>query len=113
VDILLSGNPFFAHVKQRHAETTRIAESLIMCVTVQGLILLKLYALPGLFDRGDFLGVGLNETDVGALVFAYRPNMDELLGQLAWFLGEFDLHTVRDAVDNIERLVARFDARNG
>lgn len=113
VDILLSGNPFFAYVKQRHAEATRIAESLIACVTVEGLILLKLHALPRLFDRGDFLGVGMNETDVSALVFIYRPNMDELLGQLGGFLGARDLQTVRDGVDNIERLIERFDSRIG
>src|ERR1051326_4637583 len=47
VDVLLTSNPLFDEVRNSHTTRQRFVEEDIPCATVEGLILLKLYALPG------------------------------------------------------------------
>ena len=46
IDFLLTRNPFFAMVQRRYATIRPFRERDIPCATVEGLLLLKLYALP-------------------------------------------------------------------
>jgi len=46
VDVFLTSNALFDQVRQRFTTTQRFVEQDIPCATVEGLILLKLYALP-------------------------------------------------------------------
>lgn len=46
---------------------------------MEGLLLLKLYALPSLYRQGSFAHASVYETDIAALMYAYRPDMDGLL----------------------------------
>ena len=87
VDLLLAGNALFDEV-MRHYRTTRpFAEREIPCATVEGLLLLKLYALPSLYRQGNFARVGLYENDIATLLQAYRPAVEPLLDELARHLG--------------------------
>ena len=72
IDFLLTRNPFFAMVQRRYATIKPFRERDIPCATVEGLLLLKLYALPSLYRQGNFARVGLYENDIATLMHDYR-----------------------------------------
>jgi hypothetical protein len=110
IDFLLTRNRLFDAVHKRFATSLRFVEREIPCATVEGLLLLKLYALPSLYRQGNFARVGLYESDIALLIQAYRPVMMPLFGELEKHLLESDLESVRQIVAEIEQRIARFDA---
>lgn len=86
VDVLLTSNPVFEEVRKCHAVMQRFVEQDIPCATVEGLILLKLYALPSLYRQGNFIRVGLYENDVATLIQTYSPSIEPLLDRLPSYL---------------------------
>jgi hypothetical protein len=46
IDILLTKNPLFAKVAEKYTTTKQFMDRTIRCATGEGLILLKLFALP-------------------------------------------------------------------
>lgn len=109
IDILLTRNPLFAFVRQQHASPAVYAESTITTATVEGLILLKLYALPSLYRQGDFARVGIYENDVATLLHAYRPNVEALLIELEPFVNTSDLQEIREIVKDLQTRFSRFE----
>jgi hypothetical protein len=61
IDILLSRNPLFKRVQQKYSKVQLFFDQEIPLVTVEGLILLKLYALPSLYRQGNFYRVSICE----------------------------------------------------
>jgi hypothetical protein len=112
VDLLLTGNPLFDEVRRRHRTIRPFVEREIPCATVEGLLLLKLYALPSLYREGNFARVGLYENDVATLLYAYKPAIEPLLAELARHLGATDLEAVRAVVADLERRIERFEGRS-
>ncbi len=108
VDMLLTANPLFEEVGKRHATSVRFAEREVPCATVEGLLLLKLYALPSLYRQGNFARVGLYENDVATLIQVYDPDLEPILGKLSRHLGADDLAAVRDIVSEIRGRIERF-----
>ncbi len=111
LDFLLTRNRLFDAVRKRYATSLRFVEREIPCATVEGLLLLKLYALPSLYRQGNFARVGLYESDIALLLQAYRPVMAPLFSELEKHLLASDLESVRQIVAEIEQRIARFDAR--
>ncbi|MBI4770660.1 MAG: hypothetical protein HY784_09710 [Chloroflexi bacterium] len=109
IDLLLTRNRLFEQVLRRYAAPRRFAGRELPCATVEGLLLLKLYALPSLYREGSFARVGLYENDIATLMHAYRPAMEPLFGELAWHLSETDLAEVRSIVAEIRARMERFD----
>src|SRR5262249_54041909 len=91
IDFLLTCNPFFAMVQRRYAAIKPFRERDILCATVEGLLLLKLYALPSLYRQGNFACVGLYENDIATLMHDYRPNLDPLFEELEPHLSASDI----------------------
>lgn len=108
LDILLTTNRLFAHVQNTHTEPRTFAEQTIMTATVEGLILLKLYALPSLYRQGDFVKVGIYENDVATLLRAYRPDVEGLLDELKPFVNNADMQEIRDIVADLQARFSRF-----
>lgn len=108
IDILLTDNPLFASVQRQYATTQAFVERGIRCASVEGLIILKLYALPSLYRQGNFARVGLYENDVATLLYAYRPNLDKLFDELEKHLSRSDMATLRQLVAEIEQRIQRF-----
>lgn len=109
VDLLLTRNLLFDKVRQRYATTGRFVErDDVPCATVEGLLLLKLYALPSLYRQGNFARVGLYENDVATLMQAYRPALEPLLTELSHHLSSSDLATIRDSMTEIQGRIERF-----
>jgi len=108
VDILLTRNPLFESVRLRYATRQPFAEQEIPCATVEGLLLLKLYALPSLYRQGSFARVGLYESDIATLIHDYQPQLEPLFDELARHLSHTDLAAVRDVVADIQQRIQRF-----
>lgn len=113
IDLLLTCNRLFERVWRRHGATRQFAEQAIVCATVEGLLLLKLYALPSLYRQGDFARVAVYETDVATLIEAYQSPVAPLLAELTDHLSATDLATLRDILAEIEQRIARFERGGG
>jgi hypothetical protein len=108
IDILLTSNSLFARVQQNYAARQQFAEHEIPCATVEGLLLLKLYALPSLYRQGNFARVGLYENDIATLLHDYQPNLEPLFEELASYVSETDLISLREIVAEIQQRIQRF-----
>jgi hypothetical protein len=108
IDFLLTRNPFFAMVQRRYATIKPFRERDMPCATVEGLLLLKLYALPSLYRQGNFARVGLYENDIATLMHDYRPDLGPLFEELEPHLSASDITTLRDIVADIRHRIERF-----
>jgi hypothetical protein len=111
VDVLLTTNPLFDQVRRRYTTTQHFVEQDIPCATVEGLILLKLYALPSLYRQGNFTRVGLYENDIATLLQAHNPPIEPLLEELSPHLSESDKAQVMQIVTEIQQRIGRFEER--
>ncbi len=111
IDLLLTSNPLFEIATQRYATTRAFVEREIPCATVEGLILLKLYALPSLYRQGNLVRAALYETDILTLIHGYRPALEPLFQELAPHVSATDLTALRKLVAEIEARIARFGER--
>jgi hypothetical protein len=112
IDILLTRNPLFAKVQRKYTATREFVGQTITCATVEGLILLKLYALPSLYRSGDFARVGIYENDVATLIQQYQPALSPLLAELKQYLNESDMNEILGIVADIQRRISRFEQKN-
>ena len=108
IDLRLTRNPLFDKVKRDYATTRQFVEQAIPCATVEGLLLLKMYALPSLYRQGSFARVGIYENDIATLMQLYQPDLKPLFTELSQHLGATDLKAVREIVAEIEQRIARF-----
>ena len=108
IDILLTRNPLFEEVRLSYSTEKQFMERKIRCATVEGLILLKLYALPSLYRQGSFAQVGLYENDVATLIYGYRPSLEPLFNELNKHLGKTDIQEVHKIVVEIQERIERF-----
>jgi hypothetical protein len=108
IDILLTRNRLFERVRRQYATLQHFVEQDIACASVEGLLLLKLYALPSLYRQGNFARVGVYENDIATLMYSYQTNLVSLFGELASYLNDTDLAAVREIVGEIEQRIERF-----
>ena len=108
IDILLTQNPLFKRVHSKFSTNQRFLERTIPIVTVEGLLLLKLYALPSLYRQGNFARVGIYENDIATLLHYYQSDMTMLLAELAKYTNEIDLAEIKSIVADIQNRIARF-----
>ena len=108
IDILLTENPLFAAVEKNYTTTRQFMDRSIRCATVEGLLLLKLFALPSLYRQGSFERVGIYENDVAALMYAFKPDMESLLTELSKHFNETDMAEARKIVADVEARIQRF-----
>jgi hypothetical protein len=109
VDVLLTANALFAEVQQGFCTTHRFAELDVPTATPEGLVLLKLYALPSLYRQGWFDRVTVYESDIASLLQRHKPPVEPLLQRLQPHLEAGDLHELRGIVRDIEARIARFE----
>lgn len=108
IDFLLTKNPVFARVQRRYTTTQQFLEQDIVSATVEGLLLLKLYALPSLYRQNNFARVGLYENDVATLLYYYKPKMAALERELARYVQAADLQAIQAILKDIQTRIARF-----
>lgn len=109
VDVLLTDNALFAEVQQGFKTTHRFAELEVSTATPEGLVLLKLYALPSLYRQGWFDRVSVYESDIASLLQRHRPAVEPLLQRLQRHMEACDLRELRGILRDIEARIARFE----
>jgi len=108
IDILLTKNPLFDKVAKEHSIEKQFMDRKIHCATVEGLILLKLFALPSLYRQGGFERVGIYENDIATLMNAFDPKTEPLLQELSKHLNETDMQEARSILMDIQARIQRF-----
>ena len=108
IDILLTKNPLFDMVAKKYSTEKQFLDRKIRCATVDGLILLKLFALPSLYRQGSFERVGIYENDIATLMYAFSPKMEPLFVELKKHLNETDMDEAHRIVADIETRIQRF-----
>ncbi len=108
IDILLTKNPLFDKVAKKYSTEKQFLDRRLRCATVEGLLLLKLFALPSLYRQGSFERVGIYENDIATLLNAFNPKMEPLLEELTHHLNETDVSEVRTILADIEGRIQRF-----
>jgi hypothetical protein len=78
VDLLFTFNPLFKTVAEKFATVHSFAELKVPAVTVQGLIVLKLYALPSLYRQFQMDRAALYENDITMLLANHSPVVEPL-----------------------------------
>jgi hypothetical protein len=120
VDLLLTNNSLFKLVCDHYATERQFGDRIIRCATVEGLLLLKFFALPSLYCQGQFNKVTIYENDITQLLLNYTVDLSEILKILANYVISTDLEelqtTANDIQSRIQRLYAqrnRFEANEG
>ena len=108
IDVLLTRNPLFEKVAKMYSVEKQFLDRTIRCATVEGLLLLKLFALPSLYRQGSFERVGVYENDIAILIHAFNPDLKPLLAELSNHLNETDMNEARNILDEIEGRIHRF-----
>jgi hypothetical protein len=108
IDFLLTRNPLFARVQRAYTASQQFLEQEIVSATVEGLVLLKLYALPSLYRQGNFARVGLYENDIATLLYYHQPDLKAIEDELATFVSPSDHEVIRDALAEITKRITRF-----
>ena len=108
IDILLTANHLFEKVRRGYATERHFLEQDITTATVEGLLLLKLYALPSLYRQGSFARVGIYENDIATLLHDYSVDVEKLYPELSSHLSTTDMAEVRGIVAEIQQRIARF-----
>jgi len=107
VDLLFTFNPVFKMVAEKFATRHRFAELEIPTVTVEGLVVLKLYALPSLYRQFDWDRIYLYEGDIKLLLARHKPKVEPLFKLLEPHLLATDLAELRKIVSLEQERIAR------
>ena len=108
IAVLLTTNPLFKKVHDEHAQVQHFLDGDIPIATVEGLLLLKLYALPSLYQQGNFSRVGIYENDIATLLYDYQPDVSKLLTELSGYVSESDLAEIKNILADIQQRIRRF-----
>lgn len=111
VDLLLTNNPLFKIVEERFATQHRFAELSVPAATVEGLIVLKLYALPSLCLQFDMDRVALYETDITMLFARHSPKVDPLFALVKQHVKPGDVAEIRKVLDECGERACRLRRR--
>jgi predicted nucleotidyltransferase len=108
IDVLLTQNPLFKKVHSEYSKVQKFLDRDIPLATVEGLLLLKLYALPSLYRQGNFARVGIYENDIATLFHYYQPDVPSLLNELSKYVNENDFAEIKGVVSDIQNRIKRF-----
>ncbi|MFN5613398.1 MAG: hypothetical protein ACK491_18605, partial [Pseudanabaena sp.] len=80
----------------------------IRCVTVEGILILKSFALPSLYRQGNFNKVSIYENDITQLLLSYSIDLSKLLNVLADYVLASDLKELQLTASDIQKRIQRF-----
>ena len=93
---------------RKYAKVQSFLDRNIPLATVEGLLLLNLYALPSLYRQDNFARVGIYENDIATLLYYYQTNVPNLLSELSKELSESDLTEIKTIVTDIQNRLNRY-----
>ena len=91
IDILLTKNPLFKKVHDQYSKVEKFLDRKIPLATIEGLLLLKLYALPSLYRQDNF-----------------ARNVSSLVTELSQYVNETDLAEIKGVISDIQNRIKRF-----
>ncbi|MFK5924877.1 MAG: hypothetical protein QM496_22080 [Verrucomicrobiota bacterium] len=101
VDFLFTDNPFFERIAKEHAEERDFMGTRLRCATPEGIILLKLFALPSLYRQGQIDRAALYETDI-LMLLRHSPVEDAVLeSQLVAYMTATDIKALLEVLAEI------------
>lgn len=95
VDLLLTTNPLFAYVARHQRTDISFDGSMVSCATREGMLLLKLYALPSLYRQGNLVRAALYEADIFGLQQGVEIDTEQQLAILGKHLAAHDVDELR------------------
>ena len=101
VDLLLPDCAIHRVVQDRFTHSLRYGERSIPTATVEGMILLKLFALPSLYRQFQVSKAAIYEADLTALIADHHPEIPPLLDILTPHLLPSDIEELRKIVAEI------------
>jgi hypothetical protein len=107
VDLRFTNNTLFKLIETKFATTHRFLEMDIRAATIEGLILLKMYALPALYLQGRWEKTFRYEADIAILYTRGRPNMEPLFNIIKPYVTDGQLTDLRSIVSDIHRRIER------
>lgn len=113
VDLLLTTNPLFKTVQERFATTHPFEELTVPAATVEGLIVLKLYALPSLYRQLDWDRVSVYEADIKQLLARYKPDTRSLLALVEPHVLPGDIRELRKFIAEEQQRIDRARQQHG
>lgn len=111
VAMLFAHNKLFHRVRREFSTTGHFVECEIPCATVEGLFLLKAFALPALYRQGQFDRVEIYEHDLVMLIRDYHLDVSALLDIVRPHVSSSDLREIRAIVDELEQRITRAATR--
>jgi hypothetical protein len=108
IDMLLTNNKLFKLIRDQYSTERQFGERIIRCATVEGLLLLKFFALPSLYRQGNFDRVSIYENDITQLLLNYSVDLSKLFKILAKYLPESDLYKLQETASDIQARIQRF-----
>ena len=107
VDLLFTENPLFALVAARHSAPRNFRSHTLQVATPEGLLLLKLFALPSLYRQGQAARAALYESDIAQLLVAETTEDKTLLDTLRPHLMESDINALAGVLSDVRKQLAR------
>ena len=107
VDVLLTRNRFFNLMLKKYGVTIIIARNHVSSLTPEGLILMKLYALPSLSRQGLVQRIGIYENDIAELIRHTSQDPQALLAKLQPYMLATDIAAIEDILVDIAARLAR------
>lgn len=95
VDVRFASNPFFRRVMDSRMVMHPFAEMEVPCATVEGLVKLKLYALPALYEQRRLQHAALYEADITMLAQAHGVKLGPVLERLQGDVGAGQFEELR------------------
>lgn len=111
IDLLLTRNSLFELVRNQYVANREFGGRTVRCVTVEGLVLLKLFALPSLYRQGNFSRVSIYENDITLLLLNYSVELDPIMQELSRHLIPTDMEEIRGMVSDIQSRIQRFSSQ--
>lgn len=111
LDLLLTSNPVFDLVRQKYSRIEAFSDRDIRCATPEGLVLMKLFALPSLYRQGDFGRVGVYEHDVAHLIQHVGVEPERLIEDIRGEVLPSDFEQMRAIIGELRERLSRFDER--
>jgi hypothetical protein len=111
VDLLLTTNPLFKIVQERFATRHPFEELSVPTATVEGMIVLKLFALPSLYRQMDLDRAAIYETDITVLLARHSLIIEPLLALVERHVELGDKKEMKKIVSECEDRVAKLRQR--
>jgi len=111
VDILLTQNALFKYIAKNCITSKQFGDLNVRCVTVEGLLILKLYALPSLYRQSKFDRASIYENDILLLLLKYPTDLNPIWKLLQKHLLPTDITEIEDITADIQKRIQRFRAR--